>query len=96
MNLTSKENEAFLHITQNAVQATSPESILYILDNNFSWFDNDDLSASNFTKNQLAGLISSLSEKRLIAKSDCWYMTELGIKTAASLFELDNGEVKRK
>ena len=86
--LTTKEQTTFTAIVIEGLSNVCGEHPSELLDDNCSWFyPNDIVKRTDFNKNQVAGLLSSLEEKGLIANSGDgegwkaeWYTTETGLE----------------
>lgn len=81
VTLTEKEIATLLAIGDNALQGMGGDDYSHLYDDNYSWFQPQDIvSRTNFSKAQVAGLISALEAKDLILESDGdWCLTERGI-----------------
>jgi len=90
IELTNKEMFALRHIVANALENIGGETPADLLDDNYSWFDAEDLAnRAVITVNQAKGLIASLTVKGLVgaeessADSDVNnYLTDEAIKFA--------------
>ena len=91
MTLTVKETKAFMTIIDQALQAMGGDEPKDLLDDNFSWFNETDLTAGGFSKHQAAGLMSSLEKKGLIENYEPghefgWAISDEGINEGQLLF----------
>jgi hypothetical protein len=93
MKLTTKEIKALAAIAQNATDAccSGPEP-KRLLDDNFSWFTVEDITAiTGYSKHSVTGLMSTLNDKGLIGDFEGdgtgWCMTEAGINEAQEIWE---------
>ena len=90
MILTDKEKIALRAIAENGLHGMGGDVPEDLLSDNFSWFYPEDVvKRTNFSKAQVAGLISSLDEKGLIASSDRkneWFLFEDGIIEAQKIW----------
>lgn len=94
MNLTDKEKRALMAIAENGMNQMGGKEPKSLHNDNFSWFNIADMMAfTEFSKNQCAGLISSLEDKGLIADDggkDGLYLSEAGIDEAQIIFDAAN------
>jgi hypothetical protein len=90
MNLTQKEIEFLKIVFKNAELNCGAKNLNELLDDNYSYFSTKDiLEHSNFTEHQIAGLISSLLSKEIIAITDkdlfCLNLHDASIKILTEL-----------
>ena len=91
MKLTEKETKAFKAIMVQALRQMGGDEPKDLLDDNYSWFNEKDLTDDGFGKHQAAGLMSSLNEKGLIENYDPshefgWVISDKGINEGQLLF----------
>lgn len=96
VTLTTKEHTALVAIARNGLDAMGGTEPKDLHDDNMSWFDNSDLTTlTGMSKNQCAGLISSLEAKGLVVDSgegingngpDQWYLSNNGIDLAQQVW----------
>ena len=90
MILTDKEKIALRAMAENGLHGMGGDVPEDLFSDNFSWFYPEDIvKRTNFSKAQVAGLISSLDEKGLIASSDRkneWFLFDDGIIEAQKIW----------
>lgn len=79
--LTDKESTALFAIGDNALEGIGGDEYTDLYCDNYSWFQPQDItSRTNYSKAQVAGIISALDEKNLIMNVEGdWCLTEQGI-----------------
>lgn len=96
VTLTAKEQTALVAIARNGLDAMGGTEPKDLHEDNMSWFDNSDLTTlTDMSKNQCAGLISSLEAKGLVVDSgegingqgpDQWFLSDSGIDLAQQVW----------
>lgn len=91
MNLTTKEKTALLAIAQNGLEGMGGDEPKDLFQDNYSWFDRQELTErTKMSQHEASGIMSALDKKGLIAMHDpadgMWALTEAGIETAHLLW----------
>ena len=102
VQLTQKEAQALLVITNEGLDCTGGEKPSDLLDNNMSWFAASCLmKALKINKNEAAGIMSALDAKCIAMDNDpgakeryTWALTDYGINMAQELFDALDAEEK--
>ena len=80
MNLTEKELQALIGISDNGLDNMGGDVYADLLNDNYSYFNvYDIMRLTNLSRHQSSGLISALNEKGLIQYDMDWALTEEGI-----------------
>ncbi len=84
MKLTIKESNSLKAITKNALDQMGGKQPKDLFEDNFSWFDREDISKeTGYSRNEAAGIMAALEKKGLIVKDDNdWCLTDKGIEIA--------------
>ncbi len=90
MKLTDKETKALKAIAQNGLDSMGGNTPKDLHDDNFSWFDLEDMIDTGLfsNKHEASGLISALNEKGLIGQESKneWFLSDTGIDIAEEIW----------